>query len=626
MSQNSMRISMHPELERGLSLLNEGKLEEAMQIINSFEQLKDITVEDDHHNRMLKANILLHMGKFQESLKISQQEYQKNKSQNRHLFLIDSITTKFFNIAILGGLENLREDVFLCEKLLESITEEPPNEIKLRKGYFLVMKAYLVTREGKLDKGIELIKKGLRILENYSVIANGVIGICLSDLGMSYSIKGELDLALEYWKKYLDLLKGTTPITNTMKGVTYHYIGGIHFQRGDLDQSIRYSKKSLGMLEQETNGITILFSGLSYDSIIEVLLFKDSLNEAKESLNHFYQYLELNKEFLKIAFLGRSPAEMLLYRISKARILASSSRVRKRAKAEEIIRKILEEKYLNVNTTRTCMLILCQLYFQEMKTSNNLEILKDIQPLIDKLIEQAEQINSFSQRAHAFLLNGKISLLRLNMGDARRFLTEAQQIADSHGLQLLAREISHEHDKLLNQLARLESYENKEITMTERMNIASLDDTLDLIQGRRAVNAPNLIDEEPVLLLIITIGGVLLFSYPFSDDVKVDDELFGGFLSAITAFSGEALSEELDRVKFGQYTVLMENIAEFSFCYLFKGQTYVAQKKFSNFTENFQKNTSMMQILNKFYQTSQVIELKDFPFLEGFIKEIFINR
>jgi len=41
---------------------------------------------------------------------------------------------------------------------------------------------------------------------------------------------------------------------------------------------------------------------------------------------------------------------------------------------------------------------------------------------------------------------------------------------------------------------------------------------------------------------------------------------------------------------------------------------------------NFQKNTSVMQTLNKFNQSNQVIELKDFHFLEGSIKGIFTNK
>ena len=158
------------------------------------------------------------------------------------------------------------------------------------------------------------------------------------------------------------------------------------------------------------------------------------------------------------------------------------------------------------------------------------------------------------------------------------------------------------------------------------MALASMDESVELIQRKRAIKTPELVNEEPVLLLILAEGGFLLFSYPFTDEVKVEDEIFGGFLSAITSFSDEVFSEGFDRAKFGSYTVLMKNVGDFSFCYVLKGQTYLAKKKLSNFTENFQKNTSMMQTLNKFNQTSHVIEIKDFPFLEGFIKGIFIKN
>ena len=67
-----------------------------------------------------------------------------------------------------------------------------------------------------------------------------------------------------------------------------------------------------------------------------------------------------------------------------------------------------------------------------------------------------------------------------------------------------------------------------------------------------------------MLLLIILEGGVLVFSYSFTDEWKRDSELFGSFLSAFTSFSDEYFSEELDRAKFGHYTVFMKAIAKFS--------------------------------------------------------------
>ncbi|MHA2130093.1 MAG: tetratricopeptide repeat protein [Promethearchaeota archaeon] len=616
-----MRISMHPELERGVELFNDGKIEEALQVINNVEQLEDLSLEDTHYYRSIKGTILIYMGKFQESLKLAEEDYQNSKIQNRHLFLIDSLTAKFFSLFLLGQQQNVREDLVLCEKLIESIIQEPPSEIILRRGYLLLMKGYLTAREGKIDNGIELVKESLAILENYDYAKN-VRAINLSELGQSFTLKGELDLALVYWGKYLDLLKGSTTIPKMMRGITYNNIGNIYFQKGDLDQAITYFEKSLDLIQQVPNIYGIVFSGSSYDSMIKVFLYKNSVEKAQECFDRFSQYLEENQKLVETHLQYQDPLELSWYRISRARILALSSRARDITKAQKILRKLVEEHPNNF----VGLTLLCELYFQELKTSSNLDILEDIQPLVDKLSKLAEQSNSFSGRAHTFLLNGQISLLRLNMGDARRYLTEAQQIADSHNLQLLARGISHAHDRLIEQLEGFESYKRKKMTLKERLELASLDETLDLMQERRAVNAPKLNDEEPVILLILAGGGFLLFSYPFSDEVKVEDEIFGGFLSAITSFSDEVFSQGLDRAKFGQYTVLMKDIANFSFCYVFKGQTYLAKKKFSDFIEDFQNNDSMMVTLKKFERVSQVIELKDFPFFEGFIKKSFIDR
>jgi tetratricopeptide (TPR) repeat protein len=613
-----MLISMHKELERGFKLVNEGKLEEALQVIIDFEKSKELTPEDKHYFRTIKGWIIFQMGKLPESLIIAEQDYQESKTQNKILFLIDSICLRFFILFMIGGnikAGEAREDVLSSERLLKSITQEPSIEINLRKGFIIYMKGYYSYWEGSLDKAIKQFKKSLAIFENYELHSSVYTPSNLHILGMAYEAKGELDLALDSHKKSLDLYKASTITTNITKGITYSSIGNIYFQKGDLDQAIGYYEKNLKIMDQNTLWPAIFWVGASYDRLIKVLIYKDSLKEAQECLEQFFQYLEKKKISKNYHW----------YRLSEARVLASSSRVRDRAKAEDIAKKILEDGPNSGIYIRT-LSKLCELYFQELKTSKDLEILEDIQPLVDKLIEESEQSNSFSLRSYALLLKGKISLLRLNMGDARRYLTEAQQIADSNSLQRLARAISHEHDQMMEQLDGLESYKKKKMTTSERINLASLDDTLDLIQGRRAANAPDLIDEEPVLLLILSEGGILMFSYPFTDELKVEDELFGGFLSAITSFSDEVFSEGLDRAKFGSYTVLMNNIGDFSFCYVLKGQTYLAQKKLSNFTENFQKNTSMMQTLNKFNQTSQVIDIKDFPFLEGFIKGIFTNN
>ncbi|MFX1292720.1 MAG: hypothetical protein ACFFAG_17380 [Promethearchaeota archaeon] len=117
-----------------------------------------------------------------------------------------------------------------------------------------------------------------------------------------------------------------------------------------------------------------------------------------------------------------------------------------------------------------------------------------------------------------------------------------------------------------------------------------------------------------------------MFSYSFSDELKIDDDVFGSFLSAFTTFSNKIFSEGLDRAKFGHYTVLLDKADTFSICYLFKGQTYIAKKKLSDFTESLQSNAFIMKTLNKYYQINQVIEIKDFSFLESFINQVFTDN
>ena len=131
--------------------------------------------------------------------------------------------------------------------------------------------------------------------------------------------------------------------------------------------------------------------------------------------------------------------------------------------------------------------------------------------------------------------------------------------------------------------------------------------------------------EEPIVLLIIAEGGVLIFSYSFVKELSFEDEIFGSFLTAFNSFSDEFFSEVLDRAKFGPYSVLMERISNFTVCYLFKGQVYLAQQQLSQFIKQIQEDDSILQTLNKYYETSRIVEFKDIPLLKSLIIEIFIK-
>jgi len=268
---------------------------------------------------------------------------------------------------------------------------------------------------------------------------------------------------------------------------------------------------------------------------------------------------------------------------------------------------------------------LCDWYFEEFRISNQMDILDDIHPLIDQLQRNARATNSYLFLANTKLFQAKLALIQINLLDARKLLTEAQQIADEHDLQLLAGAISKEHDLLLDELKLWESIKKEQSSVAERLRLASVDGVIERLQGRRAIEPIESSGQKPVLLLILAEGGVLLFSHPFTDKWKRDDDLFGSFLSAFSTFSDEFFSQGLDRAKFGEDTILLQSVGSFSICYLFQGQTYFAKQKLEKFVETLQKEPAIWKTFEKFEKSSQVVELKDIPLMESLLNDIFVT-
>lgn len=146
---------------------------------------------------------------------------------------------------------------------------------------------------------------------------------------------------------------------------------------------------------------------------------------------------------------------------------------------------------------------------------------------------------------------------------------------------------------------------------------------MDRLRGIRTLEPPKIVDEQPILLMIIAEGGVLIFSHPLSEEWKFDDDLFGGFLTAFNSINDEIFSEGLDRVKFGNHTVLIEPIESFSVCYLFKGQTYPAKQKLIKFIDRIKNDAATLMTLDKYNTTNRVVELIDVPFIKNLLIEIF---
>ncbi|MHA2007273.1 MAG: tetratricopeptide repeat protein [Promethearchaeota archaeon] len=586
------------------------------------------------------------MSKITLANELNQAEGLINEGRNQEALTLVSKIEKdslaYYNSHSTPEIHNTTLETLLkCKKYYEKIGKKT----YIAYNYFQLGEFYF--RNNDFNASLEYGMKCLELWEELK--AQGWIAAGLDLIGRSYNFKGKLDLAIEYCKRSL-LIKEISPLT---KVDALYNLGTIYFWKGEMQQSLKYNKKSLIFAEENKFDTYIALnltqigvthfnvglneSGVKYHersiklsekigfkaplvlSLCGLITIYDSIgnrNQAQDCLKHLKTLVELNKENKFI---------MHGYMVSKAIVLKSSGRSRDRGEAELLLKQVIEDEITNNAMYLASLIILLTILFEELRMFNNLEIIDEIKPLITRFHNITEKTGSYFFLAQGKLYEAKIALIQLDFDKAKKLLTEGQRVADLHGFLPMAQAISAEHDLLLRQQDMWEDLIKNDAPISERIDLAAFDGVLEQMRSMRTVEPLELEHEIPILLLIISKGGVLIFSYPFTTEWRRDDEIFSSFLSAFTSFSGEYFSEELDRAKFGEFTVLLDSIEKFSVCYLYRGQTYPAKLKLTKFIEEMQNSPTILQDLYKFSKTSQVLETKDNLLLENLIQEIFVE-
>ncbi|MFW9772942.1 MAG: tetratricopeptide repeat protein [Candidatus Thorarchaeota archaeon] len=585
-----------------------GKTEDAFNLVTKIEEIEK-TIKPKSSTRLfrqkvdlllIKSIIYIDRGDLNQALDLTKQCLILQEEQSDPLDL--SRTYHHMGLILLyKGDSNLGLKYAL--KSLE-LQKSLNNNVGIAESLYLVGMSYYTT--GDLDRALKLIKQGLMIDEISTLTKLESLDL----LAIIYVNKGELDRALRYRNKITKLAeKGEF---NEQVIINTYGIGLIYRSKGDINQALFYLKKSLELSEKHSSfyGIQI-----SLFNLIRTHLDENSLDTAKQYLA---QLEKLSKKLDSKIFIN-------LFTVAKALVLKKSGRIRHRTEAELLLRKITERDF-DSPTIYYCSLVnFCELLLEELYLTNNVEVINELNPLINKMFDIAEKQNAYPWLAEIKLLQAKLALIQLDFDKAKQLLTQAQRIAELHGLNLLASKISNEHDNLLNQMNLWSNLKNLNAPMSDRIELASFDGVVDRMQGKQALEIPTLIPEVPVLLLIIGEGGFLLFSAQFGRDFEIEEDLIGGFLTAINDFSGEIFSKGLDRAKFGDYLLLMKRINVFSVYYVYIGQSYLAKQRLSKFTERIQTTKSIWDSLLNFYETNRIVELKDIPSLEAVINEVFFG-
>ena len=233
-----------------------------------------------------------------------------------------------------------------------------------------------------------------------------------------------------------------------------------------------------------------------------------------ESANYYLKQLEQIYE--------QDPSKWIeiVLRNCRALILKSSLRAKDRVKAEKLYKDLIDE-YGDDLTVIECYIQLCDLLLFELKITNDVEVLKEIEYYVNRLLRVSEKSNSYWILGETYLLQAKLALIKLDLIEARRLLTGAQRIAEKYNLPYLAMRISNEHDELLKELGKWEDFKQTKASLEKRMQLSRLSEHMDLMAKKRIVEPKELLDEDPVFILIIAEGGVPIFSQSFEEECSI---------------------------------------------------------------------------------------------------------
>ncbi|MHA2399994.1 MAG: tetratricopeptide repeat protein [Promethearchaeota archaeon] len=523
-------------------LIDVCKLDDARHLLRIFEEKGGHALYDIVFCHFLKCKLLLFQGLYEDLVKLAEKTYKESLGLGKNFLSVDILLIMANALIWLNQNDRFRNILKQGEELLEALPHEMLAEYKQREAYIawlkgrlyvdlkdadLALKYYeqsLALREEygtKLDIAISLggmsrifvffkadYNRAIEILERSKSLILEIgnkwgMGNYVYFMGVIHKVKGEIEHSIKLFEQGLTIFNDLN--NKRMVASILNHLGDVYRHKGELDRALECLEQAL-TLRYESGHLKEIT--LILDKLIQILIDKSDLEQAQQYLHRFEQLSNQLKD----------KESYLVYLLNKALILKKSSRTRKRAEAEVILKQILEDDESDFELILTALTNLCELLLSELLMANDLEVLEEINPLIARLLDNAEKTGSYSILCETYLLQAKLSLLTFNIKKAKRFLTQAQQISEKFGLNILANKIATENEDLLKKLDLWEELKEREAPMADRLELARLDEKIVELVYNRALLAPQVTEMKVAIskekkICLVCRGEVLKFSY-----------------------------------------------------------------------------------------------------------------
>ncbi len=648
-----MNLSTYPtaNFEHVKKLISEGKYEEALKDLEGIEKKGELGEKKQINCQILKSEIYNKTGKYEKALSFAEEALEKCKNPDDCLAILDATNETAYSYWRLGKLEEAGKVLDRNESIIQKLKNKKIEAVLNREARIYRIRGVLHHTEGNFGEAERHYRKSLSLWEQIG--DKQEISSVLNNLGVLNRTKGELHKALGYYQKSLFLYKEFGNIDDI--ATSLNNIGNIFRYQGELDEALSYYKQSLDSWEEIGNS---QFVSLAFYNIGEVYQQKGKLDTA---IRYFKQSLSLREEignkqdiamtlfYLISASLDSNNTKSAqryldrlryiesaeknsfisqLRKIAEATLLKTSPRMKHRVEAQELLQNVLEEEIVDHSLTVIALIGLSELLLDELKISGDQEVFTLLQAMVSSLFDIAKHQDSHNLLVKTYWLQSQMALIDLDLEKARELLSKAQEIAERKGLQKLAVSISSDHDSLLNQLSEWENLINKKASLKERLEFAQLGGLVVKLIKNGDVSTTEIINEKPILLIILTENGTPLYTKNYVEGSQFDGVLIGGFLAAIIKFSQETFASEgtIERIKHQEYTLLVKAKKPFLFSYVIKGQTYSAMQKLEALTRIIGTSTSIWDDLQRATRTSKTISAGSKSMIDELAKMVFPSK
>jgi len=356
----------------------------------------------------------------------------------------------------------------------------------------LAGRSILKNATGKWNEAMELIERGDELIKSFQENLPRELEDAHCDLLYNKStIFLKRGLLGHYFRWISEYSTVAQKYGNKRHIALSTYLFAVHYWRSnDFNKALEHIESAIMLIEEcykNDDHFPIYWANEVYYHAIRIVIERKELELARNYLKRIEEICELNLN---------DPLLNISYQLSEACLLKASKRARDRVRAEELYKEVCKTEMRPDWALTEALIGRCELLLIELKSTDEIEIIDEIKPLLEELINLGQQTQSEFTLLEVYVLQGKLSLLTFEIRIARRFLVQAQRIAERCGYKSIAEEITRLHKDLRGNLDEWENLKQQNAPLSKRIKLARITEDMSRQFSKEIVDMEEVVEKK----------------------------------------------------------------------------------------------------------------------------------